>query len=122
MTEHNGFALTARHHHGGWIERWQLPDKKSLQSVWEYANDQSFRFEVRKVHQLSEGTEEPECGMTDKQREALICAYNKGYFEKPSEITLEGVAEALDISTTAASGRIKRGMKNIIESSISGIK
>jgi len=33
VTEYNGFALSAYQHDGGWIERWQLPDREALQSI-----------------------------------------------------------------------------------------
>ncbi|SDY27625.1 helix-turn-helix domain-containing protein [Halobellus clavatus] len=118
VTEQNGFALDAYQYEGGWIERWQLPDRESLQSVWEYANDQSFDFDIHKVYQISESNGQDDTTITDKQRTALLYAYDNGYFEKPRGTTLEEIADALDISTTAASGRIYRGMKNLIESSM----
>jgi predicted DNA binding protein len=56
--------------------------------------------------------------MTDKQRATIVYAYNNGYFGDPSGITLGEIAENFGISTTAASGRIRRGVKRIIESAI----
>ncbi len=122
VTEHNGFALAAHQHDGGWIERWQLPGRSALQSVWEYANDQAFEFEIRTVREISNSTDIHGTGLTEKQKTTLIHAYNNGYFQKPAEITLEEIADDLDISMNAASGRIKRGMRNIIESAIKDIE
>ncbi|RLM53908.1 DNA-binding protein [Halobellus sp. Atlit-31R] len=117
VTGQDGFALNAYRYDDGWVERWQLPSRESLQSVWEYANDQSFEFDIHEIHQISESRQSDASGLTDKQRTALIYAYEHGYFEEPRETTLEEIADEFDISTTAASGRVRRGVKNLIESS-----
>jgi predicted DNA binding protein len=121
VTKQNGFALNAYQSNGGWIERWQLPNRKSLQSVWEYANDQSFEFDIQQMYQISEESGFSVNKITKKQRTALIYAYNNGYFEKPRGVTLEEIADTLDISTNAVSGRLYRGMKNLIESSMNDL-
>jgi predicted DNA binding protein len=117
VTEQDGFALDAQQHDGGWIERWQLPDRQALQAVWQYAEEHSFTFDIMKVSQVSNTGDVGMFGLTDKQRTTLVAAYDNGYFTEPSETTLSEIAADLDISTNAASGRLKRGMKNIIESS-----
>lgn len=118
VTDHGGFALDARQYDNGWVERWQLPDRESFQSVREYALDQSFKFNIIKINQVPNDGEPDLFGMTDKQRATIAYAYNNGYFGDPSEITLTEIAEDFGISTTAASGRIRRGVKTIIESTI----
>ena len=110
VTEQDGFALDAQQHDGGWIERWQLPDRQD-------AEEHSFTFDIMKVSQVSNTGDVGMFGLTDKQRTTLVAAYDNGYFTEPSETTLSEIAADLDISTNAASGRLKRGMKNIIESS-----
>lgn len=118
VTDYGGFALDAQQHNGGWMERWQLPDRESFQSVWEYALNQSFEFNIIKITQVANDGESDLFGLTDKQRATIVYAYNNGYFGHPSEITLGEIAEDFGISTTAASGRIRRGLKRIIESTI----
>jgi predicted DNA binding protein len=118
VTDHGGFALDAQQHDGGWVERWQLPDRASFQAVWEYALDQSFTFDIIKINQVPNDSGSGIFGMTDKQRATIAYAYNNGYFDDPGEITLAEIAEEFGISTTAASGRIRRGVKAIIESTV----
>ncbi|MFD1687096.1 helix-turn-helix domain-containing protein [Halobellus litoreus] len=115
VTEENGFALNAYRHGDGWIERWQLPDQKSLQKIWNFADQKSFAFEIFAIQQVSNYGESKHNGLTEKQQELLAIAYRDGYFDKPREMTLEEIAEELDISTSAASGRLRRGMKKLIE-------
>lgn len=56
--------------------------------------------------------------VSPKQREAMIVAHRKGYFEIPRESTLAAVAEALDISTRAVSERLRRGQANLIANTL----
>ena len=64
---------------------------------------------------------EPKLGqynVSEKQREALVLALEMGYFEIPREATLEAVAERLDISTKAASERLRRGQTNLLNDTL----
>jgi predicted DNA binding protein len=115
VTEENGFALNAYRHSEGWIERWQLPDHESLEKIWNFADDQSFMFEICEIHQVSNCGNGENHGLTKKQQKLLAIAYTNGYFDRPREMTLEEIAEKLDISTSAASGRLRRGLKKLIE-------
>lgn len=53
--------------------------------------------------------------VTERQREALESAYERGYFERPREATQEEIAEELDISAAAAGDRLRRGTANLVE-------
>jgi len=115
VTQENGFALNAYRHSEGWIERWQLPEHESLQKIWNFADEQSFTFEICEIHQVSDYDRNRNHGLTEKQEELLAVAYSNGYFDKPREMTLEEIAETLGISTSAASGRLRRGIKKLVE-------
>ena len=58
--------------------------------------------------------------MTAAQREALLTAYEEGYFEEPRKTSQQEVVDRLGISSTAAGGRIRRGMSKLIETSLAG--
>lgn len=53
--------------------------------------------------------------LTDTQREALILAYERGYFNSPRETLLQDIAEELDISQQALGSRLRRGNRRLIE-------
>ena len=55
--------------------------------------------------------------LTAPQREALSVALSAGYFAVPREATLGTVADALGISDTAASQRIRRGVAALLATS-----
>lgn len=118
VTEQGGFSLEAYRHEEGWIERWQLPDREALREVWEFAKDEAFTFDIRELYRITDSDVPGSGGLTDEQRRTLAVAYERGYFDEPRGITLEGLADELDISPTAASGRLRRGMKKLVESSV----
>lgn len=129
VTAAEGFVLDARSANGGtdprgWHERWLLPDREALQDIWRVAREEGFEFEVLDFREHGRtdpaypGREVP----TEQQREALVVAYEKGYFTEPRETSLEELAEELAISPTAVGGRIKRGMKSLIGMTVMGVE
>ncbi|WP_312912455.1 helix-turn-helix domain-containing protein [Natronosalvus caseinilyticus] len=52
--------------------------------------------------------------LTDTQREALVLAYERGYFDSPREASLEDVADELGITQQSLSSRLRRGHRRLI--------
>ncbi|WP_225336027.1 helix-turn-helix domain-containing protein [Halomicrobium urmianum] len=59
-----------------------------------------------------------EFSVTSKQRDALVAAYNAGYYEKPRETTATELAEEFGLSQQAFSERLNRGVSELIESTV----
>lgn len=125
VTDRDGFVLEARSSNAGtqprgWYERWSLPDRESLHDIWQYAVAEGFEFEVLDFHE--QGRADPEYSgpntPTEQQREALVAAYERGYFAEPRETSLEELATELGISPTAVAGRLKRGMRSLIRTTV----
>ncbi|MFB6224144.1 MAG: helix-turn-helix domain-containing protein, partial [Haloarcula sp.] len=55
---------------------------------------------------------------TAEQQAALAAAHSEGYFEVPRGISQAELAKKLDISPSAVSQRIRRGMDQIIGSEL----
>ncbi|WP_137288807.1 helix-turn-helix domain-containing protein [Natronorubrum halophilum] len=62
-----------------------------------------------------------EAALTDTQQEALVLAYERGYFESPREVTLESLGEELGISQQAVGSRLRGGLKNVLGSTLSAL-
>lgn len=120
VTSAGGFVLDARspgtETHRRWYERCVLPDRESLHDVWQHAREGDFDFEIVELHSGDEiDTEYPRAdALTDEQERALVVAYEQGYFAEPRETSLEDLAGILDISASAVGGRLKRGMKALV--------
>jgi len=121
VTSEGGFVLDARSARPeggrrGWYERWLLPGRAALRDVWEHARSEGFDFEIVDIRQQGGGdpdAPDPDA-LTDQQREALVAAYESGYFAEPREVSLEELAASLDLSATAVGGRIRRGLNSLV--------
>lgn len=56
--------------------------------------------------------------LTETQREALVLAYERGYFDSPRRASLEDIAEELDISQQSLSSRLRRGHRRLIQATL----
>lgn len=120
VTHEDGFVIEARGSATGgtrgWHERWLLPDGEALRRIWQYAREHEFDFEVLDLrdHGRADADFHGLEAVTSEQREALTVAAEGGYFTEPREMSLEELAAELGISSTAAAGRLRRGMKALV--------
>lgn len=122
VTDEGGFVLratstTMESGRRGWHEHWLLPHRGAIHTVWEHARETGFEFEIRSFDQWQGGTTDQAVTRTptEKQLTALTLAYENGYFTEPRETSLEELADLLGLSPSAVSGRLRRGMKLLIE-------
>lgn len=56
--------------------------------------------------------------LTETQREALVLAYERGYFDSPRRTSLEEVAAELGITQQSLSSRLRRGHRRLIKATL----
>ena len=114
--EADGTLLDAESESNGWHVRMRFPDREAVRQFQEWFQEHDLSFTLTGV-MSSEPTKESEYGpdLTVKQREALLLAWEAGYFDVPRRIDLVTLAEDLDISDTALSQRLRRGMATWLE-------
>lgn len=117
VAEVNGISLDWTHDDTAWTVRVWLPDREALASLWEYATDHDIDFSLERVNDYAT-PDGMEPSLTQNQREAMLLALEMGYFEEPRGATLHEVADELDISQPAAGGRLRRGIRRLIVSTI----
>jgi predicted DNA binding protein len=118
VTEVNGFLVESETTNGGWMVRLLLPDRTALNAIWEYASEHDMSLEIMDVYANEYAVGAESYGLTDEQRTALQAAYEMGYFFEPRETSLEEIAEEMDLSSTAMSGRLRRGIRNLVATTI----
>lgn len=114
----NGFLTHTETKGNGWLVQLLLPDKDALNTVWQYARENDISLDIIEIHGSESASEESSYGLTDEQRTALLKAYEKGYFREPRDMSLGDVADEMGLSSTAMSGRLRRGMQNLIRTTI----
>ncbi|MFC6873270.1 helix-turn-helix domain-containing protein [Halobellus marinus] len=118
VTEENGFLVHTETKDDGWLVHLLLPDRAALNSIWEYAIANDIALDIIEIYSNEDAGGESSYGLTDEQRTALQLAFAEGYFNEPRDISLSEVAAEMDLSSTAMSGRLRRGMRNLIAATI----
>ncbi|MDZ7849821.1 MAG: helix-turn-helix domain-containing protein [Halodesulfurarchaeum sp.] len=111
----NGVILDMKNEDSTWLLTVWMSERADLDQLWDYARQHDVDIELLRLNEYGRlGT--ADVGVTESQREALLVAFEKGYFEEPRNATLSQVATALDVSQPAAGGLIRRGTKRLVES------
>jgi len=113
----NGVILDMKNEGSAWIIAVWMPERTDLVHLWDYAEQNGIDIDLLRVNEYA-SLGNTDAGLTDSQREALLVAFEAGYFEEPRNATLSEVATDLDISQPAASGLLRRGIKRLIVSSM----
>ncbi len=115
VTSIGGLVLSSERQGNGWVLEMQLQDHEGLYELSEYAHEAGIQIDILEINRTEKYGAETEFGLTESQREALTAAFVNGYYDDPRELSLMGLADLLDISPTAASGRLRRGSARLIE-------
>lgn len=97
---------------------WELTVRFATREQFEeyrtYLTDQGIAFQLEDLTRAA-SPQQFMGGLSAAQRDALVAAVEEGYFAIPRDTTMEAVAEELDISTQAASERLRRGVEQFVE-------
>jgi len=101
-------------HHGRLFVRAIVPSQRYIQAFREAVVDRGFEFRLERILQdvgtaLADGS-----SLTPQQREAIVLAYERGYYRQPRAVSLAELGEELGISESAVSGRLHRGLGVLI--------
>lgn len=114
LLEHDIQFMESTLSHTGAIVRVRCPSRASLAALKYDIEALYGSFVLRNVFVETESglVSTP---LTVKQHEAICLALERGYFEVPRSASLSELARELDISNTAASQRIRRGNRTLVE-------
>lgn len=101
-----------------WRFEIRFDDGETASRFKRYLTDHGVPHELTRVHGLTDVARSTGAGLTDKQLDALIAAYDGGFFEEPRELSTVELADQLDIAPSSASGRLKRGTQRLVESTL----
>jgi len=101
----------------GTKDEWRFEVRgESQEAIAEFREDcqkNDIPIEITAVHAMlpikGEGYE-----LTETQREALVLAHERGYFDTPRKASLEEIADELGITQQSLSSRLKRGHRRLI--------
>lgn len=77
------------------------------------------KIHIDRIYTFTEVTDERrQFDLSPEQREALVLALQRGYFATPSEVSLDELADELDITKQAVSTRVRRGNEKVLEATL----
>ncbi|WP_226043121.1 helix-turn-helix domain-containing protein [Natrinema sp. DC36] len=96
----------------------RFPSRDAVAHLRKACLERNRRFELLNLYKeksvKKDGGLESRYGITTGQKEALLTALEKGYFNVPRETTMDEIAEELCISTSALSTRLRRGQQALL--------
>ncbi|RBI58774.1 bacterio-opsin activator [halophilic archaeon] len=109
-----------RNAHGYSNENWEFellfPSHDHLTRFHNVSRNNEIEYTLGKMQSLRDaGASQLANVVTDKQREALVLAFQHGYFMTPRQVTLSELATELDITQQSLSNRIRNGIEAIVE-------
>lgn len=110
--------LSGRGDPEGWLFEVRASEQQPISAFQTYCKENGIQTELTELHAISSLKSDREYDLTDGQRDALILAYSRGYFDTPREATQEDIADELDISRQAVSSRLQRGIRRLVASTL----
>lgn len=101
-----------------WLFELRAERAPALSAFQRYLTENDVEAELVRLYDLDDESTSGRFNLTPEQREALLAAYDEGYYEQPATTDLASLAGRFDISRSAFGARLRRGYRNLIESTI----
>jgi predicted DNA binding protein len=101
-----------------WNFRVLFFDHTRLAQFGNACREDQIPIQINHVYQLTESAiPEPKSSLTPAQLKAITLAFERGYYSIPRKVTAKDLGEELGISDSAVTERLRRAMRNLIQSS-----
>ena len=110
--------LSGRGDSEGWTFEVRASEQQPISAFQTYCTENGIQTELVELHAIASLKSDREYDLTEGQREALILAYSRGYFDSPRRATQEDLATELEISRQAVSSRLQRGFRRLVASTL----
>ncbi|MFP8952085.1 helix-turn-helix domain-containing protein [Natrialbaceae archaeon A-arb3/5] len=111
-------VLRAAGGNGGWVATLEVPELEALQAFRTHCLEKDVAFTADRLYRADVDEGGSEYGLTPIQRETLVTAYEHGYFNDPRDASVADLAETLGVSSSAVSGRLRRGVEALVENTL----
>ena len=103
----------------GWRFSLRFPNRDRLADCYRQCSAAGVPLTVDQIHTAAWSVEGSHGNvLTDVQRETLLAALDGGYFAVPRTTTLQDLAREFDVSDTAISQRIRRGVARLLSAEL----
>jgi predicted DNA binding protein len=84
--------------------------------------DRDIPMTLTALHALTPVGPATEAALTDSQLEALVLAYDRGYFNSPRDVTMAELGAELGISQQAVASRLRRGIRRVLGQTLTALE
>ena len=119
VEETGGIIVDAICTTGGWTITVRFDDHADLGECYRHCVTNDVQVSIASVRGPTPADREGSpFELTEPQRQALLEAYESGYFDVPRRTNLDELATKLDVSDTAVSQRLRRGTARLIDTAL----
>ncbi|RQG98476.1 helix-turn-helix domain-containing protein [Natrarchaeobius oligotrophus] len=118
VEQSDAIVTSAAGTHDRWTFRLRFPSYEDLSTFYTDCLERDVSIELIQLHEAISPDSELRFGLTAAQRKLIVAAYEAGYFDVPRRTTLVELGERLDVSDSAVSQRLRRGLATLINSTI----
>lgn len=98
----------------GWTIQVRGLERGNISAFDRFCRSHDIALELTALYDMSDSEESYAQELTGPQREALLLAFEMGYFDDPRTATLDEIAAELGISRQALATRLRRGHRRLI--------
>jgi len=113
LRRHDATWVAARRDADGFHVRARFPDRDALDAFVDAANEVAATVDVRRLRE-ADGRTAADYALTDRQREALETAHERGYFATPTEVSLDTLAEEFDVTPQTLSRHLRVAVEKVV--------
>lgn len=114
LVEEQAIVFSASGSRSHWDFRVLFPDREAVGATHDFCEDWDLGVTLRNVFEMSR-ERYGRFGLTKEQSEILVVALERGFYDIPQKAYLNDLADDLDISRQAASERLRRAYKKVIQ-------
>lgn len=100
-----------------WTFQLRAEDVDQLSRFRQYCREHGIEVTLVRLYPLS-ATRDDDYDLTPEQREALVLAFEEGYYDHPRKTDLEALAAELGITRPSLSSRLNRGYRNLVRNAL----
>lgn len=98
--------------------RARVPSRDALKAYRAACVEKEIGFHLERLYREETDDSPGQYGLTPTQRDALVRAHERGYFDEPRGTTLEELAEEFEITPSALGRRMRRAQDRLIEQTL----
>ena len=102
----------------GWQFEMRAMDVGEFSAFRDRCAELELNVTLKRLSHVTERTPVSEYELTAQQHEALVLAYERGYYDEPRPVTQADLASQLGISRQAFGSRLRRGYRSLIGSTL----